>query len=192
LEKYLAVIRTYYPESPATYEEVMSNAWMSDDLKRLLDNKERLFEPAWTNLINTFRKMDDVHSVRDMSYDSYNCCKVLLSMSVSNFDGIGMYLSLTGNFIGIYYCSLSKESPLPITTMFGTDNRISYTPFFNSDVAAFKEKMVGAAKQFFPKYEEFDNRYANYKLTSIQLQAGYHKTIDLFQAIFDINLHSLV
>jgi hypothetical protein len=192
LEKYLAVIHTYYREIPATYEEMMSNAWMPDALQYLLTNKERLFGSAWTNLVSRFREMDDVHVVKDMSFDSYNCCKVLLSMNVSNFDGIGIYLSLTGKFIGVYYCSLTKESPLPVTTMFGIDNHISYTPFFNSDMAAFKTKIVTVVKQFFPEYEEFDNAYAGYQLTNIQLQTGYHKTIDLFQAIFDINLHSLI
>jgi len=208
LNDYLLVVNKYFSNEKIDESKVNDprdfRYLFSTNLQNTWEKKMTEIE-RWNSLFQLFGEFDWALHTRDMSFDLNHGFKLVLTFKHPELPmrniGIICHLSLIGNLIGLYYAdSKTTKNNQPIGNPHKsslTINNGQYEPYtsyspFNDLHIKYKEVIIKTVHQIFPEFTEFDNCFADHKITSIQLDDDYYASIDLFQVFFGNNIHGVI
>jgi hypothetical protein len=186
LDKYLKKLESCFFIYEKDFTEISNDNFMNDkpDLILGIIEKEN-YRESWNLLIESLKKKQSLR-IRDMTiFGQRHSFNALITFSY-NSSGLIFSINFPHKLIGFRYAEITEKV--------GTkkmEEILSYSKI-GSITKSIKQEVEKEIYFYFPSFEIFNNKYADYKVSSIIIDGMDYKEIDLWQAFFSTNDHGVL
>jgi hypothetical protein len=188
MAEYQAVLSHSYFFSKVRGKDLFNGAHVKEGYhSACVDKSEIVSSTDWQELLMSLKSVPSVRKLKDQSHDTPHNLKILISINPES--GIGVCMSLLGNFIGFYYM---HESEPKGQVCFGQElgYYLSYFPFSPMQKTAARDIYFSISKKL-PQFQLFNQNFADYLIKDVQGQTFYYEEIQLFRILFSDQLDGI-
>ncbi|MCD2425640.1 hypothetical protein LQ567_22845 [Niabella pedocola] len=181
-EKYIELLNNYFYSFPVDIEGSGEAAAAGEDRFNAEQKMYLLLQSEhWKNFYNLLARIQGIRKIREFQPTRHSI-KILCALENSMINGIGMYLSLLGDFYGLYYITESSTEHVEyFGKEFGAD--LSYVPLTDQQkkISTLIEELIA---KHFPAFQKFDNKWADYPV-QMPMDLNFEEKSTLFKVFFE-------
>lgn len=142
----------------------------------------------WRSTLSAIVSWPEVRRIRDWSHTTRHILKVLIETDSDWGNGLCMYLSFLGNYVGFYYINQSNPNNRMIKVV--DRGQISYWPLTQID-EQLTSQLLSLVQSNFPGFKTIPPMDCSIEIRNLQLYERFAEKVEVFEAVFDANITGL-